>query len=84
VQEKGNTRGAHKVRNRALILFGLIVVVTLLWVLLLLFTNLPVFVLAIVGLVSLFLLSVATAWMVMAVPRRGREQSQAGTGRDTH
>lgn len=84
MQKKGETRGMHSVRNRALILFSLIVVVTLLWVLLLLFTNLPVLVLAVVGLVSLFLLSVATAWLVMAVPRRGGSQTQADPGHDEH
>ncbi|MFN2328770.1 MAG: hypothetical protein ABR612_07625 [Chromatocurvus sp.] len=82
MQKTSETRSARSVRNRALILFSLIVVVTLLWVLLLMYTNLPVLVLAIVGLLSLFLLSVATAWMVMAVPRSDGTKPHAGAEHD--
>lgn len=57
-------------RNRVLVLFPMIAVVTLLWTLLLKFTNLPALALAVVALTSLLLLSVTTAWTAMAVPRR--------------
>ena len=68
--EKDKTPGLSAVRNRSLMLTALIVVVTLFWVVMLLYTNLPTIALAGIGLLSLLLLSVATAWTAMAVPNR--------------
>ena len=56
--------------RRAIILTLLIVAVTFFWVLILLYTNLPTFALAGVGLLSLLVLAVATAWTAMAFPGR--------------
>jgi len=53
-----------------MVLVPLIVAVSLFWVLMLLFTNLPWLALAVIALLSLTLLSVATAWTAMAMPRR--------------
>jgi len=55
-----------------MVLIPLIVVVSLFWVLMLSFTNLPWPVLAVIALLSLTLLSVTTAWTAIAMPRRGR------------
>ena len=60
----------RSLRARALVLFPMIAVVTLMWTLLLKFTNLPVPALAAVALLSLSLLSVTTAWTAMALPSR--------------
>jgi hypothetical protein len=64
------THSPHTLRTRLLVLFPMIAVVTLLWTLLLKFTNLPALALAVVALTSLLLLSVTTAWTAIAVPRR--------------
>lgn len=58
--------------KRALILTVLIVVVTFFWVLLLMYTNLPNLALAGIGLLSLLVLSVATAWTAIAFPSRSK------------
>lgn len=59
--------------KRALILTVLLVAVTFFWVLMLLYTNLPVWAMAGIGLVSLLLLSLATAWTAMAFPSRSKQ-----------
>lgn len=73
MEAKDKNTGLGAVRNRSLILTALIVVVTLFWVLMLLYTNLPMIALAGIGLLSLLLLSVATAWTAMAVPQRNAQ-----------
>jgi len=72
VQANDNNKGTAARGRRALILTVLIVVVTFFWVLLLLYTNLPNLALAGIGLVSLLVLSVATAWTAMAFPSRSK------------
>ena len=62
--------GMRAAGRRSIVLATLIVVVTFLWVLLLLYTNLPMVALGGIALVSLVLLSVATAWTAMAFPSR--------------
>lgn len=57
-------------KKRALMLAALIVVVTLFWVLIMLYTNLPTIALAGIGLLSLVALALATAWTAMAFPGR--------------
>lgn len=56
--------------QRAIVLTILIVTVTFFWVLILLHTNLPTIALTGIGLLSLLVLSVATAWTAMAFPSR--------------
>ena len=56
--------------RRTIIVASLIAVVTLFWVVLVVYTNLPILVLAGIALISLLLLSVATAWAAAAIPRR--------------
>ena len=56
--------------RRTIIVVSLIAVVTLFWVVLLVYTNLPTIVLAGIALVSILLLSVATAWASAAIPQR--------------
>ncbi len=68
---ENNQSWVGTVRNRMIVLACLIAVVTLLWVVLLLYTNLPTIALAGIALVSLVLLSVATAWAAIAAPNRG-------------
>jgi hypothetical protein len=57
--------------RRAIIVASLIAIVSLLWVVLFVYTNLPTFALAVIALVSVVLLSVATAWAAVALPGRG-------------
>jgi hypothetical protein len=64
-------------RRRSMILAALIVVVTLFWALMLFNTNLPMLALAAIAVVSLALLSVATAWTAIAFPQRRVEHSSA-------
>lgn len=71
MQDNEHAARLRTARRRGMLLFPLIVLVTLFWVLMLSFTNLPVAALAVIALVSLFLLSVATAWTAMAMPSRG-------------
>lgn len=59
-------------RRRPLLLTVLIVTITFFWVVLMLYTNLPMLVMAGIGLVSLLVLAVATAWTAMAFPSRDR------------
>lgn len=66
--DNDKSMGARAVR--VLITTALIVVVTFFWVLMLVYTNLPVLVLAAIALVSLLTLSVATAWTAIAFPKR--------------
>jgi len=78
VLESENNASSKKIAARRMIIVAsLIAVVTLLWVALLLYTNLPAFALAGFAVVGLLLLAVATAWAALAVPSR-----RAG-GRDT-
>jgi len=56
--------------RRTIIVASLIAVVTLFWVILLVYTNLPTIALAGIALVSILLLSVASAWAAAAIPRR--------------
>jgi uncharacterized membrane protein YgcG len=56
--------------RRTIIVACLIAIVTLFWVVLLVYTNLPMIVLAGIALISLLLLSVAAAWAAAAIPSR--------------
>lgn len=56
--------------RRTIVVASLIAVVTLFWVVLLVYTNLPVIALAGIALISILLLSVASAWAAAAIPRR--------------
>lgn len=56
--------------RRVIVTAALIAIVTLFWVVLLLYTNLPTLALAGIALVSIALLSTATAWTAIATPRR--------------
>lgn len=58
---------------RTIILVVLIGVVVPFWIYLVFFTNLPMLVLAVIALVMLLLLSTATAWSAIAIPRRDSE-----------
>ena len=71
MQDESNAAQWRTVRRRGMVLVPLIVVVSLFWVLMLSFTNLPWLALAVIALLSLTLLSVTTAWTAMAMPRRG-------------
>ena len=70
MQNTNDKSGMSAAGRRSIILATLIVVVTFLWVLLLLYTNLPMLALGGIALLSLVLLSVATAWTAMAFPSR--------------
>jgi len=70
VQSKDNSSLAGPAGRRALILTFLIVAVTFFWVLILFYTNLPTAALAAVAVLSVLVLSVATAWTAMAFPSR--------------
>ena len=70
MQTNDQTTDMSSVRRRSLLLTALIVIVTMFWVVMLLYTNLPTLALVGVGIVSLLLLAVATAWTAMAVPKR--------------
>jgi len=59
----------QSVTRRAILLVALIVIVTLFWVLMLAYTNLPIIALFGIGVVSIALLAVATAWTAMALPK---------------
>ena len=74
MQDKTNAARWRTVRRRGMVLIPLIVVVSLFWVLMLYFTNLPWPVLAVIAFLSLTLLSVTTAWTAMAMPGRGRSE----------
>jgi len=63
--------------RRMIIVASLIAVVTLLWVLLLLYTNLPGIALGAFALVGVALLSVASAWAAAAIPRRRSGQDDS-------
>ncbi|MGB5812931.1 MAG: hypothetical protein WBG86_20530 [Polyangiales bacterium] len=60
-------------KRRSLLLVVLIVLVTLFWVLMLVHTNLPTLVLGLIAVLSILLLSVATAWTAMALPGRDEQ-----------
>jgi hypothetical protein len=68
VQTQDQSSGFSTAQRRLLILAVLIVTVTLFWVLLLYFTNLPTVALVAVGLLSLVTLSIGAAWAAMALP----------------
>ena len=70
MQDPNEKIGMSTAGRRSIILATLIVVVTFLWVLLLLYTNLSTLILGGIALLSLVLLSVATAWTAMAFPSR--------------
>lgn len=70
MKSENNGSWVGTARRRSIIVAALIAIVTLFWVVLLLYTNLPTIALAGVALVCLVLLSVATAWAAIAVPRR--------------
>lgn len=71
MQKQDETTGMSAALRRSLILVALIIVVTLFWVLMLLFTNLPTAALGVIAAVSIVLLSLATAWTATALPRPG-------------
>jgi uncharacterized membrane protein YhaH (DUF805 family) len=76
VQDNPHSQTAGKAPRRSLVLVALIVLVTLFWVLMLAYTNLPTTVLAAIAVLSIALLSVATAWTAMALPaRRGKDSA---------
>ncbi len=70
MQDTNEKSGMSTAGRRSIILATLIVVVTFVWALLLLYTNLPMLALGGIALLSLVLLSVATAWTAMAFPSR--------------
>lgn len=65
--------------RRVVLVAALIAVLTLFWVLLLLYTNLPTIALAAIAVVGLLLLAVATAWAASAVPRRSAQPRSTQT-----
>ena len=70
--EANDAKNSAGNRNqRVLFLTVMIVLITFLWVVLLLSTNLPMLALAGIGLLSVLVLSLATAWTAMAFPGRG-------------
>ena len=69
MQDQARIASWRIVRRRAMILVPLIVVVPLLWWLL--GIHLPLLGQVVMGFLSILLLSVATAWTVVAAPRRG-------------
>ena len=69
MQTNDHTTDMGSLRRRSILLAALIVIVTLFWVVMLLYTNLPTIAMAGIGLISLLLLAVATAWTAMAVPK---------------
>lgn len=74
---QGKTVVNKSVKLRSVMLVALIVVVTLFWVLMLAYTNLPTLALGLIAVVSVLLLSLATAWTAMALPRNS-EQNDVG------
>ncbi len=71
--------GLSKIRTRSIVLTALIVLVTLFWMVMLLYTNLPALALAGIGAVGLLLLAVATAWTVSAAPRQKSNNTPSPT-----
>lgn len=63
------------VTRRSVMLVALIVLVTLFWVLMLAYTNLPTLVLGLIAVLSVLLLAVATAWTAMALPKTSEQNS---------
>lgn len=72
MQDKDKTAGWRAARRRMFVLVPLIVIVSLFWVLMLSFTNLPLLALVAIAFLSLVVLSLATAWTAMALPGRGQ------------
>ena len=70
MQAKDTTKGSGAAIWRALILTVLIVVIPFFWIVVLFFTDLSLLVLAVIALLCLLLLSVATAWTAIAFPSR--------------
>ena len=64
--------------RRTILVAALIAVVTLFWVALLHYTNLPMLAMAGIALVSIALLSVAVAWAAMAVPQSDGHDRPSG------
>ncbi|MEM1081841.1 MAG: hypothetical protein AAGH65_09700 [Pseudomonadota bacterium] len=62
---------------RTVLLSILMVVVTLFWVMLVLNTNLPPLLLLGIGLLSILILSIATAWAALVVPTSDRLNDSA-------
>jgi prepilin signal peptidase PulO-like enzyme (type II secretory pathway) len=58
---------------RSIIVVVLIGVIVPFWIYLVFFTNLPMILLALIALVMLLLLSTATAWSAIAIPKRGSD-----------
>jgi len=54
--------------RRAIMLAVLIVLITLFWVSMLVYSNLPTMMLGVFALLSMLVLSMATAWAVIAIP----------------
>lgn len=75
MQENKRIAASGNAPRRSLVLVALIVLVTLFWVLMLAYTNLPTLALGIIAVISIALLSVATAWTAMALPGRSRQDS---------
>jgi len=72
VTAKDTNKASGSRGKRALILTVMIVAVTFFWVLMLLYTNLPTWAMAGIGLLCLLVLSLATAWTAMAFPSRSK------------
>lgn len=70
MESKNNVSWIGTAGRRTIIVASLIAVVTLFWVALLVYTNLPTVALVGIALISLLLLSIATAWAAIAVPAR--------------
>lgn len=70
MKSENNASWVGTAGRRAIVVVSLIVVVTLLWVALLMYTNLPAIAMVGIAIIGLLLLSTATAWAALAVPRR--------------
>lgn len=72
MQTNNTKKGLGTRGQRAFILAALIVIVTFSWVLMLMYTSLPTLALVGIALLSLLVLSLATAWTAMAFPGRSK------------
>jgi apolipoprotein N-acyltransferase len=79
VESDNKTSWIGTAGRRVVLVAALIAVLTLFWVLLLLYTNLPTIALAAIAVVGLLLLAVATAWAASAVPRRSSHSRSTQT-----
>ncbi|MEN1727363.1 MAG: hypothetical protein AAGJ52_02895 [Pseudomonadota bacterium] len=66
--ESNNNAWIAEAGRRAVMLAALIVLVTLFWVSMLVYSSLSTLLLGAIALLSLLVLSMATAWAVVAIP----------------